>query len=695
MHPAFRCFQRTFYIRILLLLIIATLSISSDKVYNDQFVAYIDGDPNYAKHIAQKHGFIYLGEIFEHVYHLKHKKVAKRSTVASNDHSDIQSEDKVIAIVQQTLKRRVHRDYLRSSREPSKIYFNDNKWPQMWYLRQIVTTDLHHGCTDSHTGTSASAPLAAGICALSLEAKYESRWLNILIENAFYNSANLTWRDMQHIVVMTSRPANLHAKDWKTNGVGRNVSHSFGYGLLDANAMVNMAREWVTVPPQKVCEVQSHAIDKLIPAKSHVELSLTVHCDNVRFLEHVQAKVTLSATRRGDIHIYLTSPAGTRSTLLAQRPMDTSRSGFQNWPFMSVHTWGEDPDGEWKLEVHNDGRYYNAGGFPSLLGRAYLKEWTVVLYGTTENPDRRRNKSASTSFKPSKIAETSLSHSSSASTAKSSLSSVKYTTQKLSFSSEAATKGTITPLITHNDIEDIHAEIALADSEKNSRQDEEGFNYHGTRTDKSNKHHDRNQEAIVNGGCAFSQSQFLCLGLWIVSLTGGECEPGFLLLNGRCVKSCPDGYFAVLSVEFDDRKVSKCFKCHYSCKRCKGPNDSHCTDCYADAELHHNGYCNAKELVQEVIALEKWYTAVTVIFLCLCFLILVLVIYIVTDKNPHLIRCCVKSSSRRHQNLYDGLPLRSEDNESAVLKLNIINNKNRTFSSSAVAYRDDNSEDDL
>ena len=98
---------------------------------------------------------------------------------------------------------------------------------------------------------------------------------------------------------------------------------------------------------------------RLIPAKSHVEMSLHVNCDNVRFLEHVQAKVTLTATRRGDMHIYLTSPAGTRSTLLAQRPMDNSRSGFQKWPFMSVHTWGENPNGEWKLEVHNEGRFYS------------------------------------------------------------------------------------------------------------------------------------------------------------------------------------------------------------------------------------------------------------------------------------------------------------------------------------------------
>ena len=71
--------------------------------------------------------------------------------------------------------------------------------------KQVVTTDLHHHCTSSHTGTSASAPLAAGICALALEA-----------------NKDLTWRDMQHIVVRTAKPANLKAPDWVTNGIGRN-----------------------------------------------------------------------------------------------------------------------------------------------------------------------------------------------------------------------------------------------------------------------------------------------------------------------------------------------------------------------------------------------------------------------------------------------------------------------------------------
>ena len=69
---------------------------------------------------------------------------------------------------------------------------------------------------------------------------------------------------MQHLVVHTANPGNLQASDWRTNGVGRKVSHSFGYGLLDAKAMVDLSKEWVTVPPQKICETRSNPIDKYV-----------------------------------------------------------------------------------------------------------------------------------------------------------------------------------------------------------------------------------------------------------------------------------------------------------------------------------------------------------------------------------------------------------------------------------------------
>lgn len=45
----------------------------------------------------------------------------------------------------------------------------------------IVTTDLHHSCTKLHTGTSASAPLAAGIAALTLEANPDLSWRDLQV----------------------------------------------------------------------------------------------------------------------------------------------------------------------------------------------------------------------------------------------------------------------------------------------------------------------------------------------------------------------------------------------------------------------------------------------------------------------------------------------------------------------------------
>ncbi len=57
-----------------------------------------------------------------------------------------------------------------------------------------------------------------------------------------------------------------------------------------------------------------------IPPRKNVTLQLKVeHCKGVNYLEHVQAKITLTTQRRGDIQIVLTSPSGTRTTLLTER----------------------------------------------------------------------------------------------------------------------------------------------------------------------------------------------------------------------------------------------------------------------------------------------------------------------------------------------------------------------------------------
>lgn len=42
------------------------------------------------------------------------------------------------------------------------------------------------------------------------------------------------------------------------------MSHSFGYGLMDATAMVRLARTWQTVPEQHKCEVSAPHINKWV-----------------------------------------------------------------------------------------------------------------------------------------------------------------------------------------------------------------------------------------------------------------------------------------------------------------------------------------------------------------------------------------------------------------------------------------------
>ncbi|XP_076879104.1 proprotein convertase subtilisin/kexin type 6 [Brachyhypopomus gauderio] len=239
-----------------------------------------------------------------------------------------------------------------------------------FYDRKIVTTDMRQRCTDGHTGTSVSAPMVAGIIALTLEA-------NPLI----------TWRDVQHLLVKTSRPVHLKANDWKTNAAGHKVSHLYGFGLVDAEAMVVEAKKWRSVPPQNTCTKVSDRRTRYIRPDQTLNATISsTGCSDqpdrgVAFLEHVVVRVLIVHPRRGDLEVSLVSPAGTRSKLLAKRLFDNSNEGFRNWEFMTVHCWGERSEGTWTLEISDSPSQLRN---PEVLGK--LKEWTLILYGTAEHP---------------------------------------------------------------------------------------------------------------------------------------------------------------------------------------------------------------------------------------------------------------------------------------------------------------------
>jgi proprotein convertase subtilisin/kexin type 1 len=61
---------------------------------------------------------------------------------------------------------------------------------------------------------------------------------------------------MQHLVAWTSQYSSLRSNvGWKKNGAGFRVNSRFGFGLLDASALVIAAKDWKNVPEKTVCEI--------------------------------------------------------------------------------------------------------------------------------------------------------------------------------------------------------------------------------------------------------------------------------------------------------------------------------------------------------------------------------------------------------------------------------------------------------
>uniref|UniRef100_A0A915D2T9 P/Homo B domain-containing protein n=1 Tax=Ditylenchus dipsaci TaxID=166011 RepID=A0A915D2T9_9BILA len=196
----------------------------------------------------------------------------------------------------------------------------------------------------------------------------------------------LTWRDTQHIVLRTANPTPLlNNAGWSINGVGKRISNKFGYGLMDAGALVKLAKVWTTVPEQHMCTYE-YSLDspRPRPIQGRFQLNFSMEVGGcakgtpVLYLEHVQVITTIRFAKRGDLKLTLFSPMGTQSVLLPPRPQDFNQNGFHKWPFLSVQMWGEDPRGIWTLMVESISTNPQIGGM--------FSDWTLLLYGTEEPP---------------------------------------------------------------------------------------------------------------------------------------------------------------------------------------------------------------------------------------------------------------------------------------------------------------------
>ena len=223
----------------------------------------------------------------------------------------------------------------------------------------ISGTDLQglHGescgdCQDHINGTSASAAQVAGVIALMIEA-----------------NPDLSWRDVQHILIHSTTKNDPDDVQWVQNAAGLHFNPKYGFGLVNAETAVKKAISWPSVNPSSFIPYKKQ-VDAAIPDNSPTGISSTinVNASTDYKIEHVEVVLNAMHEYRGQLEISLTSPSGMKS-VLAQAHNDAGEN-YPSWTFMTVQNWGEAIQGDWQLTVAD-----NLGGHTGTL-----ISWELILH---------------------------------------------------------------------------------------------------------------------------------------------------------------------------------------------------------------------------------------------------------------------------------------------------------------------------
>ena len=200
------------------------------------------------------------------------------------------------------------------------------------------------------SGTSASTPLVSGVVALMLQ-----------------ENPDLTWRDVQDILIRTAVRVDDAGGAWTDNAAGIDFSHSYGSGLIDADQAVRFAANnpvvWEPLGPAVSQErlklfipgeVESGEVPDGTGDSFFTVFDMSVDEDgnaaeNLK-VEHVELRARIITQSRSDLEIVLISPNGTQSILHEPNPNNDEQS-ISNWVFMTTHNWGEGSAGQWVVRV--------------------------------------------------------------------------------------------------------------------------------------------------------------------------------------------------------------------------------------------------------------------------------------------------------------------------------------------------------
>ena len=231
----------------------------------------------------------------------------------------------------------------------------------------ITTTRIGHRYRDNFSGTSAAAPQVSGVVAL-------------------VRSANraLTWRDVKLILAETARKNDPSNDWWQQAGRRRtptatkqryDFNHQYGFGVVDAEAAVQLAGTWSNLPSFLTASVASADGAVSVPDNGPA-ISQSVEVDTpIDFVEWVEVDASFVAPAFRHLQVELVSPSGAVSLL--SRPTGWGGSLTAPFRFGSARHLGEDPAGTWTLRVRDQ----QSGGTV-----ARLTGWSLTVYGHQSGP---------------------------------------------------------------------------------------------------------------------------------------------------------------------------------------------------------------------------------------------------------------------------------------------------------------------
>lgn len=188
--------------------------------------------------------------------------------------------------------------------------------------------------SDAFNGTSAAAPQVSGTAALLLE-----------------KNPRLGYRDVKEILMRSASKDGLSGgDDFSDNGSGLTFSHSFGAGVINVSAALDMADGWKNLGPATSIAATA-AGSQEIPDGSIDGATFSFDFSGAQKLrvEHVEVSVNVQHANRGDIGFIMESPSGMLS-IVNNRAAD-SGANFADYKLTSVRHWGESSAGVWKVRV--------------------------------------------------------------------------------------------------------------------------------------------------------------------------------------------------------------------------------------------------------------------------------------------------------------------------------------------------------